>query len=66
MTFNDWWQKNKKQSLESEYDTLKWVWDAAVAAEQARIMENAKKKGWAMRNEDPFEDYVKEVIEMRR
>jgi hypothetical protein len=40
--------------------------DSDIASEQARIMENAKKKGWAMKNEDPFEDYVQEIIEMRR
>ncbi len=36
-----------------------------AAAEREAMVAEAAKKGWAMRNEDPFEDCVREIADIR-
>jgi hypothetical protein len=38
---------------------------ASEAKEREAIVEEAAKKGWAMRNEDAFEDAVREIAAIR-
>jgi hypothetical protein len=37
----------------------------AVEAEREAMVVEAAKKGWAMRGEDPFEDCVREIADIR-
>lgn len=37
-----------------------------VAIEREAIVALAAAQGWAMRNEDPFEDAVREICDMRK
>ena len=39
--------------------------DLVRAAERDGMVADATKKGWAMKNEEPFEDCVKEIAEAR-
>ena len=39
--------------------------DLVRAAERDGMVAAATKKGWAMKNEEPFEDCVKEIAEAR-
>lgn len=34
----------------------------AVKAERERLLELAKSKGWGMKNDDPFEDWLTDLI----
>ena len=39
--------------------------ELVAAAEREAMVVEAAKKGWAMRGEDPFEDCVREIAEIR-
>lgn len=39
--------------------------DALLAAEREAMVALAAKQGWAMKNEDPFEDCVREIAAIR-
>lgn len=39
--------------------------DEGAAAEREAMVALAAKQGWAMKNEDPFEDAVREISDMR-
>lgn len=38
---------------------------AAIAAEREAMVAEAAKQGWAMKNEDPFEEAVREIAAIR-
>jgi len=39
--------------------------EAGRVMEREAMVKEAAKKGWAMKNEDPFEDYVREIADIR-
>jgi hypothetical protein len=49
----------------SEYKYLELFAALVAAAEREAMVAEAAKKGWAMRGEDPFEDCVREIAEIR-
>jgi hypothetical protein len=46
-------------------EALKRFADLVRANERDGMVADATKKGWAMKNEEPFEDYVKEIAKAR-
>jgi len=45
---------------------LEYAIAEAVEVEREAIIALAAKQGWAMKNEDPFEDAVREICDMRK
>lgn len=47
---------------------MRWIEERiaeAVSAEREAMVAEAAKQGWAMKNEDPFEDAVREIAAIR-
>jgi hypothetical protein len=49
----------------SEYKYLELFVALVRADEREAMVAEAAKKGWGMRNDDPFEDCVREIAEIR-
>ena len=47
------------------WECWKDAWIAGAAAEREAMVALAAKQGWAMKNEDPFEDAVREIAAIR-
>lgn len=50
---------------QADLDKVERVVRAAVAAERERLIAKAAMLGWAMRDESPFEDAVRELCQMK-
>lgn len=48
-----------------ELDVFLRTWQRAMQAEREAMVAEAAKQGWAMKNEDPFEDAVREIAAIR-
>lgn len=47
-------------------DEIRAIVRNIIEAEREAIIDLAAKQGWAMKNEDPFEDSVREICDMRQ
>ena len=67
-TVNELWQQsqNDAEGMRLGYTTQQHYFAALVRAEEREAMvAEAAKKGWGMRNDDPFEDCVREIADIR-
>lgn len=69
MDFDEWsaqpYTKVLQESIAKDY-VPRTDLVTAVAAERDAIVETAATLGWGMKNDDPFEDAVREVCDMRK
>lgn len=52
-------------AIPSDDSALREMIEAAKAEEREAVLSLSAKQGWAMRNEDPFEDAVREILDLR-
>ena len=65
--FNRWWSRQHFDLANSKVvkEIARKAWLDAVLAEREAIISLAEKQGWAMKNEYPFEDAVRDICIMR-
>ena len=59
-----WWDSGNDQR-EVLQEHLERLVELARADEREAMVAEAAKKGWGMRNDDPFEDCVREIAAIR-
>lgn len=66
MAFENWWRSKYPISTTKEvFDLMRDAYAAGATEEREAIISLAAEQGWAMKNEDPFEDAVRDICVMR-